>query len=484
MTSLAAVAITIIAVIALTSPKYEASATLVLTPRSMSSEVLPPAMSIQGFQRLLESDALIDETVTQLIDKGTLGQDDERLDIGDGLRTRIYVSQRSDATTLAPVIELIAQAASAEKAAAIANTWAEVFLSRSHQLQNHTTNANIDLVEAQYQTSDERVVLLEGERLESENRFQAQVTELEVEWRRRIDRATVSWDRKLVEFQAETEDLVTLFQLETRRAIEDSARLQGLAATSAPGPAGQRVGPPTERVGLSLDVETQLLQILTLRIQLAQTLQFLSFEKAISNDALWQSLLLSQNGIVDLETATRPTLPGQAINTVYTTLTEALSDLEVELEQVAKGHDGVARRITGEMERVQRERTASLLQLYAERSQQDDEIQMQRSRELAELSSKRTAEIQALERQHNTFLLQSDRNLTNARSLFEELAGKYNQAELARGALELPEVALAAIAVPRHGPKSRRLLSKATLALVFGAVLGCMSAVLREVKET
>src|SRR5262245_22301719 len=49
--------------------KYEASATLVIVPPKVSSDLKPPTLTIQGYQKLLESDSVLEETKRRLADR-------------------------------------------------------------------------------------------------------------------------------------------------------------------------------------------------------------------------------------------------------------------------------------------------------------------------------------------------------------------------------------------------------------------------------
>jgi capsular polysaccharide biosynthesis protein len=155
--SLGLASLTVLILGLLRPPEYEAVATLVLTPQRFRSQLKPPILPVQGYQRLLESNAVVAETAKRLRDQGVL-KEGRSLRIGHELMTRIFVSQRAEETTLAPVIELVAEASTPEAAAAIATTWSEVFLERAARIQEDNVAPMLSVIEGKYQ--EERRSLL------------------------------------------------------------------------------------------------------------------------------------------------------------------------------------------------------------------------------------------------------------------------------------------------------------------------------------
>ena len=75
------------------------------------------------------------------------------------------------------------------------------------------------------------------------------------------------------------------------------------------------------------------------------------------------------------------------------------------------------------------------------------------ARRLKELNTERDRELSDLERRRDIRLSHLRRLATDARTHFEKLAAKNSQAELARREQELPNVYLAARAVPPPAPR-------------------------------
>lgn len=154
--SLGAAAIVAISLTLLFPPEYEASATVVVLPPLFSSALKPEPISVQGYQRLLESDAVIGETAQRLVEDGVL-EEDETTSLGEPLESRIFVARREEQTALAPIIEVRAHASSGAKAAAVANAWAETFLDSSRQLFAGSLERTAELIQAQYQKKQDEV---------------------------------------------------------------------------------------------------------------------------------------------------------------------------------------------------------------------------------------------------------------------------------------------------------------------------------------
>lgn len=475
LAALVAGLLTFVVAVFLIPKTFQASATLTITPPRISSELKPQPMSIQGYQRLLESDAVVGETIRRLIEAGEVREaTGKKLKVGDELHSRIYVSQRVE-TTLAPILEVIARGSTAEKAATIANTWADVFLERAHRLQIENTTANIAIVDSQYYKSYDDTLAIDNERLAIHEDHQTRLAEATIRWRRTLDAAYLKWDHKLLELREKTEDTIAAFQLDTRSRLEDFVRSQGLAVTSD--------SLSESRAEFTADRQTEnlLLRTLSLRIQLAQSVQFVTLEKAISNDALWQATVISQNQSSDIEPLSIPKLLTQEINPVYTDLAMRLSEVEFALEDLPPPGRETARQIAAGIERIQRQRSSDLTKLFANLALAREEMLQERSREIEQLRLEREREIDNMTRKFNANIQQIDRRLDQSRNLLAEMALRYNQAEIARGIQDLADVRIAAQAVPPLEPRSSRVLLKLVIGVFLGALTGVLIALVTEV---
>ena len=71
-TAFAAGLLTALVVILFVPRKYEAAATLIIVPPKFASDLKPSTLTVQGYQQLLESDAVIAEARQRLIAGGVL----------------------------------------------------------------------------------------------------------------------------------------------------------------------------------------------------------------------------------------------------------------------------------------------------------------------------------------------------------------------------------------------------------------------------
>lgn len=459
--------------LSLLPPSYEASATLVVIPPRFSSNLKPKPLSVQGYQRLLESDGVVTETFHRLIAKGVLDKG-ASLRVGDELVSRIFVSRRAEETALAPVIEAVGHANSPNAAAAVANTWTEVFLERSRQLTAGSVTPTVNFIEKQYTGARGDLDKLSRERMRTADNFQKQTDEATSRWDRTLEKASNRWNRKLVDFQKKTEDLVAQFQSDSRRKIEAFAAEAGiLGENPSDATAEEPKNPET----------TPLLQMVSLRIQLAQTPQLLVLQKAISDEALWQVMALGQSESLDLQNLPAKNLLSQEVNPVYADLTLRLSQVELHPALLSAEDRAKTREISAGLESLQRARSAGLAKLIADRATDLDELQRQKHLELDNLRRQKQQELDSLERRRNTRLDELDRDLSHAQDLFNDLATNYNEAELARAVenVDMEDVRLGSPAVPSLQPVPRLLPLKILAGLVLGGLFGIVVALWREV---
>lgn len=461
-------------------PVYESSATLIVVPPTFSSQLKPPVLTVQGYQKLLESDAVLSETVHRLVQRQVLPPG-EPLRLGHQLLTRIFVSRRAEETTLAPMIEAAARDVDPRKAAEIANTWSDVFLERGRDLTEGTTAPTIAFIDAQYSREREVLKKLEQERIDTANDFQQRVGEIKLRWSRDLDEASLAWNGKLVSLKKETEDLVAAYQTDTRDNLEAFAREQGMYPGTGAGeePGGESGDVPVN--GLSEGQERALRKIVALRIQLAQSPRFLVVQKAISDDALWQAMVLSQDKAFELSPLETRNLLTQEINPVHSELVLRLSQVELELTSLdSNGAEKLVSSTAG-LEKLQRVRSAGLAKLMADRALKLDKLQRAKALDLDKLRSEEQQELSAEERRRDTRLEQIDRDLEHERSLFNELAKNFNQAELAKAEQDLADVRLGSPAVPSMKILPNHIGLKSFIALILGAGVGFLIALMREI---
>jgi capsular polysaccharide biosynthesis protein len=455
----------------LVGPVYEASATLVIAPPQFSSQLKPEVLTMQGYQRLLHSDAVVSDTRRRLVQEGVLSKD-STLRVGEELTSRIFVSRRSEETSLAPVIELVARSEAKEDAARIANTWAAVFLERSHHLLSASLAPSLELIDSEYGLRRDELQRLESQQREVAVDFQRRIDDLTGIWDRRLADATTTWDGRLVARQQETLAAAARYQAESRQAIEQLSK--------------DSLGPAGEMSGNSPSLGQELRQVVSLRIHLAQTPEILVLVKGLSDDAVWQRDNLVDSELLRLRPGEDKSLVTEEVNPVYVDLALRTAHAEAALAGGGENSAEVANAppvgtFLASLERLQRERSSGLARLQAEGALALETLRRNRKLALDELLRQRALTVTQLHRERDAVLAAIDRDLAVGTSLFEELANSHNQATLARKEQTLVDVRLASAATPPEQPLRSRLLLQAVLGCLLGGLLGLMLAIGREV---
>jgi uncharacterized protein involved in exopolysaccharide biosynthesis len=456
--------------------KYEASATLVIVPPRFSSELKPQILTVLSYQKILESDAVIAEAKKRLVERGVLAAASQ-LRLGRQLESRIFVSSRAEEMTLAPMLQAVARGQTGEHAAAIANTWAEVFLERTRELVVGTTSSTVKFIDEQYPQIRDSLAKLEDTRVIEANTLQKQFNE-----------ASTRWGDRITTFKGETGSLIATFRAETRRLVEefisqrnmDSRKTQLAALRKAYGELQE------EQARVTSLLQLKQLQLEAARKQLSETPPLLTLQKAITDDALWRSVADSRSGSADWKALQQRSLATQEVNPVFTSLSARMAEIEMDVNAMAPRAAALKtdlERINAEMKALEsrvRMDDAELEKLTREREAGLQKLTEERENKLTQLSRSRDEELDGIKREMDTRLGQIDRNINQQRDLFNQLAKNYNQAVLAKGEQNVEDVRLGARAVAPEQPQPRGRAIKSLLAAILGGMLGIGVALVRE----
>lgn len=455
---------------------WESGATLVVVPPGFSSELKPSTLSVQAYQMLLESDAVVGKAKEQLQDQQVIEPED-RLRIGDELHTRILVSRRGEERSLAPVIRVLVRWSNADTAARIANTWAHTFLDHMGELMAGTTSPTVKLIDAQYEVGRKELIDLEDGYVEAADGFREQ-----------LDEAADRWDGRITEHKQETNSLLADYWAETQGIVEeyrvehdlDAREARRRALRSAQGELEE------EQARVSSQLERSQLTLASARDALENQARTLELRKAITDEALWDAIARegeekrwSELGELSLVT--------EAPNPTYELLAEKVAEAEVRVNQLRPWKNRLERELEttsadlraletslaedqAELERIKAEREAGLDNLKEERKTRLEILKRARERELSEIENARDNRLKQLERDVN-----------HQRARYGELAKSKNEAILAEAEQGLADVRLGAEAVPPDQPMPRHGLVKVLLAAVLGAFVVGLWGVAREV---
>ena len=467
--------VTAIVLLLVVKKQYEASVTLVIVPPKLASELKPPSLSVQSYQQILESDAVLAETRKRLVEKGF---SPSRVDfkIGRALRTKIFVLRQREDIALAPMLQAVVDATSPEEAAATANIWAAVFLDRVRELVAGSTSSAVQFVEQQYPSVRDNLAKAEEERADLADTLQ-----------KHYDDVSTGWDTRLAAFKGATVDLTAAFQSETDRILSefrsehsiDTRREQVKALRKAYGDLQD------EQARVSSSLQDKQARLDGLKAALDKAPPYLTLKKAISDDALWQTVAKAGDN-PDWKTLQARTLTSQEPNAVYQELSARVATIEADVNALAPRGAQLDQRLAA----LSRDMKALEVGLAVDESQVEKlkntraadltRLQETRAAGLAALVRQRDQELDALKRGMDTRLGQADRDLTQQRALFGELSKSYNQVLLAKAQQDFEDVRLGAPAVPPAIYLPRRRLLKAAGAVFVGLLLGVGIAVVRE----
>ncbi|MGH9341366.1 MAG: Wzz/FepE/Etk N-terminal domain-containing protein [Acidobacteriota bacterium] len=298
---------------------YEAKATLILMPPKFSTELKPAPLSVETYQSILESGYIASRLRTELIEKGIIGADEG---IGS-LETQIYPGKEKDQPYI-PLIDLIVEAGDPEKAAAVANSWAETFINESGGLATKGQQGTLQFIRAEYPESKGRLAVAETKLKGTENSFQEKI------------RITENlWNSRLADFQAKWNIEALKKQLEAiQRELTES------------------VGLLTTLHKIELEIKHTGDTLAELKKEIQAHPQFLILAKSISDDALWDKVGkdFSAETAEQLEALKLRT---QELNPIYQSLAQRLADTQVAYDALVPQREALQRMIVERQEEAQ-----------------------------------------------------------------------------------------------------------------------------------
>lgn len=427
---------------------FMATANLVVVKPPVTSELTTGQLTVRGYQNLLESDAVVADTRERLVAAGVL-EPGERLQIDKDMRTRVFVSRKEDTQVLSPILEAEAEWRSSEAAASIANTWVESLLEHARELVESSTELSVTFVEEQLPKARADADAAEDRLAEAIEQF-----------RKARSEAANRWDRELIRTEAKSQKLLEEYQNESQTLIE--SRLQSTFEQMSPNEGGASAD--------RLRLKQLLTQLAGTRARLSQIRPVVSLAKAISDDALWDSII-AQRAATDLEALEKLTLITEEMNPVFTELTLTAMRLELEISESATALGFNAQPAVLALERLQRERAAGLA-----------ELQDQHDLALTVLRRAESEELEKIEFEWGIQQRRLAREIEDLVLLVRKLSRDYNQATLAEGSV-VANIRLAGAAQPPQVADSPSPLL-AVLGFMVGCMLGLLVGLIREASPT
>lgn len=454
---------------------YESSATLVVFPPRVSSELQPATLTVLGLQQILESDAVIHATKKRLVADGVLEASD-RLALPLDVASRIFVSRRSEDKALAPMIQTYGRGASPQAAAAIANAWTLEFLAAMRALVTGSTAATVSFVDSQYAEQHDALTREEDALVALRAKRRQEEDALSIDWLRRISRYQAEASDDLAAYRAETSRVVQSYRgektLDTRQGQLDAMRTALVALQE-------------EQSSVTAALAKSQLTLESLRHEAGAIPASRSFHKAITDDALW-SRLVAEDGTVDWSQVEGLSLTSEERNPIYDDLMQRITWVtaeEASLRPRAGQLSTQIRQLAATMAKTEaglRADLAGLAGLEETRSAGLDRLDVEQVTEIGVLERQRDQALTLHREQTDNLTAQRTRAIEQRRALFDELAKNYNEAVIAKAQTDLEEVRLAAKAVAPDGPQPRRLWLKISLAGIVGALLGLLAGLVND----
>jgi len=454
---------------------FRASAILAIIPPKESSDLLPSTLTIQGFQELLESDAVVAATEARLVEAGDLSEGDHLSP--DQLTSRIFVSQRREDTLLAPMIRLEARSPSAERAQAIVSTWASVFLKNAHDLMFGTISTTSQFVQTQYPEVRDRLGEIEKEHARTADELDRRRADAATRWDRELSEARSEAARQTALYDAETDRLIAAFraehQLASRQGELDSLR-------------GVLKDHQKERAQLGARLASLESEVHQLDNQVAEIAPVMSLARSIDADVLAAALAGRDKGAGSLDALKDLKLSTEVQNPVFNQLAAEAARRTTDLGVLRPREEQLAGQIESETARVGRleqglaEDEAALTKLRAERSAGATALNEKRKVIEQSLATERDTELALIDRERERRLAPLERQIEQEHGLFDQLSAKYNDTLLAKGEEQIDVIRLAAPAVLPRAPLPRGQGGGAALGLFLGCVAGLVLAAVRD----
>jgi capsular polysaccharide biosynthesis protein len=455
---------------------YEASATLVIVPPPFASELTPSSLTVQGYQKLLESDVVIADTNTRLREAGH-ASGRSPLQLGRDLSTRIFVSRRAEETSLAPMVQVVSHVSDPHLAEDAANTWADVFLQRVDAIVTGTTSSSVELIEVQYPQARAKLHDLESESITTQNRYQSRYNRLESDWSDRMTAHKNNTTRELGAHEAATTRI--LEELRTESNI-DTLKQRVTALQTA------YSSLQDEQARVESTLRLRQLQLESAHERLRDTPQYTVTRKAITDEALWGLVADAPDEDVDWNALQKRQLTTQDINSVYEALLTQVNELEIQVNSLAPR----ASQLEAELVRIADQLKTISIELGAattgydtterERKAEYEVIEETRANELADLERARQEALDGLSQEWDVRTGQIGREISQQKDFFLKLAQSFNQAQLAKAQSGQEAVRLGAPAVRPSVPLPKGTVTKSFIGLILGGILGLVLAAIRE----
>ena len=459
---------------------FEASATLAVTPPPITSTIGAAPLSVQAYQKLLEGDALVADLRAELIAAGELPPNG-RLQIGEQLSTRIFVSKRAEEVSLAPLIEVSAQNADPLRAARIANRWTELYLAQVKNFTSGTTDSSVVFIDQQFQALKLRLAAAEESLAATRNEAQVQLNTVQLTGDRTVADAQSLAARNRATYEDESRrviaGLAAKLNLKVREELQDSSR-KALLDLQA------------ELQGIGARLSGRTLELASAKARLPDTPSSLVVRKAISDESAWQAFANGKMSETDRKKLFEQGMVSEQVNPTFTDLSTKIATLELELAALVPRDQQLRTDIKEKSDLLQRDEVtlqkdlASLDELKRARTIGLDALVEDGKLAIATATRTRDQAVASVQRAGDNRIAVAERDSNQVKDLYGQFAKHQSEAQVAKAQESRPDIRLIGSAVPPDRPLRSKRLMLAIAGVFAGMLIGLAHAGLRRVVGT
>jgi uncharacterized protein involved in exopolysaccharide biosynthesis len=409
--------------------KYQATASLLVQPPRFSTELRPEPLSVEAYQSIVESGNVILALRNRLVESGNIAPNEPT----GNLRTELQ-SSRDRNQVYRPIIDLVVTNRSPEKAALIADTWAQIAVDEVSNLTIRGKQSSLDLIQTEYPIAKNRLEEFESQLKIQQDKYDNKILNKENYWSQRISDFKREWNISSLKEQQ----------------IALNTRLTEVMV---------------ELNDIRLQIKDSQETLKQLKLEIEKHPQFIVVSKAINDDALWEQIGRDFSGNASEELA-KLKLRSEMINPVYSSLIQRLADQQVLYEtQVPR-------------EQFLQDQVASL----QEESRQLNSKIIEKETELEDLVRTRDNELKLLQREMDFVVGKLKREVSTSQKAFETLSEKYEESRLANSEV-VPDVSISSRALTPDVPSSPRPLLNTALGIVLGGFFSVIAVFVLEFIE-
>ena len=474
-------------------PVYQSRATLILQPPQFPTKVTPAPLSVETVKTMLESDSIASKLRSQLLEKNVIQPDSPIEQIKDMLSVEIPAENE-------PLIDLVVESDSPEKAEIVANTWAEIFVVESACLAQSGQQATLDFIESQYSVVKNTLMDRQSEFEGNLERYEQALLSLDKSWSSPIVSYTKETDRLVQEREKKTERLVQEHQKQTQKLqlefisrwkpdlLKAELKIQETKLTKF----------QDELLETEIAIRTKRDTLTQIKKEIQTQPQYLVLSKAITDEALWERIGDPQGRLP--EELNQIKLRSELLNPTYQNLLNRLTTTQIDYDTLVpkNGH------LQNELERIRKsideldnlitEKELVLFVLLEDRELELFDLNKDSALELKDLKNERQAELEILQKTYASEMSrlrrerdfqenELTREVNAARRAYEPVAENYRNVELAK-VQQQPYVKIGALAVAPGRPLARRTGLNTLIALVVGFMLSVMLAFVFEYAQS